>query len=53
MIRRHSAKSTSSQAVNGTMAALLTRMSIWPLRLITSACRAATAASSPTSTPTA
>ena len=50
MIRRHSAKSMSSQAVNGTMAALLTRMSRPPKPSTAALTIAWTAAGSDTST---
>src|SRR5579862_341051 len=50
MMRRHSAKSMSSQATNGTMAASLTRMSTLSCRAITASTSPATSASSLTST---
>ncbi len=51
MIRRHSAKSTSSQAVKGTMAALFTRTSSLPSSATVSAIIRFTSVSEETSTP--
>src|SRR5688572_26843723 len=53
MMRRQCAASTSSQAMKGTMAALLTRMSTPPAVCITASWRAVTEASSDTSQCTA
>ena len=49
MTRRHSAKSSSSQGTNGTIAASLTRMSILPNRSTAAATRALTWSGSLTS----
>ncbi len=53
MIRRHSVKSMSSQAVKGTMAALLTRMSSVPKAAMVCSMSDVTCAGSDTSTVTA